>query len=74
MKTVASLTFCLVLMAMLLAIGINHPMVLVVAGIAAVIVALQDFFTDVEIFFQNIISFFTNFEWPDIDWDWPWDR
>lgn len=74
MKTVASLTFCLVLMAMLLAIGINHPLVLIVAGVAAAIIALQDFFADVEVFFQNIISFFTNIDWPDLGWEWPWDQ
>lgn len=75
MKTIASLVFCLSLMAMLLAIGINHPAVLIVAGIAAVIVTLQSFFTEVSIFIQNIITFFTEgIKWPEIDWTWPWNR
>lgn len=73
MSIIASLFFDLVLLAMILAIGINHPAVLIIASIAALIIAFQDFFDQVIIFFQNIASFFSDgIDWPSPDWWPPW--
>lgn len=54
MKVVASLVFVLVLLSMLVAIGINHPTVLVIAGIAGLIVAAQEFFASIIDFFADV--------------------
>lgn len=73
MSIIASLFFDLILLAMILAIGINHPAVLIIASIAALIIAFQDFFDQVIIFFQNIASFFSEgIDWPSPDWWPPW--
>lgn len=76
MSIVASLTFDLILLAMILAIGINHPAVLIIASVAALIIAAQDFIDQVIIFFQNIVDFFADafggVDWPEIDWWPPW--
>lgn len=75
MSIVASLTFDLILLAMILAIGINHPAVLIIASVAALIIAAQDFIDQVIIFFQNIVDFFldigSSISWPDIGGLWP---
>ena len=39
---------------MIIAIGLNHPTVLVIAGIASLIVAEQEFFASVIDFFANV--------------------
>lgn len=46
MRVIASVVFDMVLLTMLLAIGLKNPQVLVIAGIAALIVAGQDFITE----------------------------
>ena len=72
MSIIASLTFDLILLAMILAIGINHPAVLIIASVAALIIAFQDFFDQVIIFFQNIAEFFSEgIDWPDPGEWWP---
>lgn len=72
MKVVASLVFVMVLLSMLVAIGINHPTVLVIAGIAGLIVAGQEFFASVIDFFANIGDYLSSIGDIDIsapDWE-----
>lgn len=72
MKVVASLVFVMVLLSMLVAIGINHPTVLVIAGIAGLIVAGQEFFASVIDFFANVGDYLSSIGNIDIsapDWE-----
>lgn len=72
MKVVASLVFVMVLLSMLVAIGINHPTVLVIAGIAGLIVAGQEFFASVIDFFANVGDYLSSIGDIDIsapDWE-----
>ena len=61
MRVVASVVFNMVLLTMLLAIGLKNPHILIIAGIAALIVAGQDFIT-------QFIEAFTNFVDGFISW------
>ena len=86
MKVIASLVFVMVLLSMLIAIGINHPTVLIIAGIAGILVAGQEFFGEIESFFDGIIQFFVGLgenlgfpdfeidmpDWTDVSGWWPW--
>lgn len=72
MKVIASLVFVMVLLSMLIAIGINHPTVLVIAGIAGLIVAGQEFFASVIDFFANVGDYLSSIGNIDIsapDWE-----
>lgn len=72
MKVIASLVFVMVLLSMLIAIGINHPTVLVIAGIAGLIVAGQEFFASVIDFFANVGEYLSSIGNIDIsapDWE-----
>ena len=72
MKVIASLVFVMVLLSMLVAIGINHPTVLVIAGIAGLIVAGQEFFASVIDFFANVGDYLSSIGNIDIsapDWE-----
>ena len=72
MKVVASLVFVMVLLSMLVAIGINHPTVLVIAGLAGLIVAGQEFFASVIDFFADVGEYLSSIGDIDIsapDWE-----
>ena len=73
MRVIASLVFVMVLLSMIIAIGLNHPTVLVIAGIAGIIVAGQEFFASVIDFFDGVIEgirgFVENFDFEMPSWD-----
>lgn len=58
MRIIASVVFNMVLLTMLLAIGLKNPHILVIAGIAALIVAGQEFITDFINGFNNFVNGF----------------
>lgn len=86
MRILSSLVFNMVLLTMLLAIGLKNPKILLIAGIAALVVLVQDYLVmigeAVMNFVNAVIEFFQNiadsFQWPpEIDisidteeWDW----
>lgn len=60
MRIVASVVFNMVLLTMILAIGLKNPHILVIAGIAALIVAGQDFITEFIDAVSNFVDGFLN--------------